>query len=241
MARKPKTKRPFVQTQQPKHLTPSIIPPSRTPLAPLNPRQGIYLKALMKEDQIVALGPAGTGKTYLPSLLAIDQLMDKEIKKIVITRPVVEVDGEKLGYLPGDQNAKFGPWTVPILDAFEERAGKIRVRCYIENGQIELAPLGMMRGRTLKEAFVLLDEAQNTSWATLKMLLTRMGIDTKLVITGDLNQTDLKGANGLGVMLDIIRNQRLPVPVIEFNTSDVVRSELCAMWVSAIEQFEGKE
>jgi phosphate starvation-inducible PhoH-like protein len=234
-------KRPSSQTQQPKHLTPSIVPPSRTPLEPLTPKQGIYLKNLKKEDQVVALGPAGTGKTYLPSLMAIDQLMDREITKIVITRPAVEAEGEKLGFLPGDQNAKFGPWTLPILDAFESRAGKHRIKSYIENGQIELAPLGMMRGRTFSNAYVILDEAQNTTWGTMKMLLTRIGKDSKLVITGDLNQTDIKGLNGLGVMLGIIKNQRLPVPVVEFNATDVVRSELCSMWVSAIDTYESNK
>lgn len=224
----------------PKHLTPSIVPPQREPLTGIGDNQKAYLKYLYYEDQIIAMGPAGTGKTYLPSILAMDLLLDRKIEKIVVTRPVVGAGGEELGYFPGDQNEKFGHWTVPVLDAFEKRAGKNRVRSYITNGQIELAPLSTMRGRTFDDAFVLLDEAQNTSWDLMKMFLTRIGKGTKVVVTGDLKQSDKGGNNGLHVMKYIIEKQNLPIPIVEFTTDDVVRSELCALWVKAIEEYEGK-
>ena len=223
---------------KPVHLTPSIVPPSREPITALTPTQKVYLKYLAREDQVVAIGPAGTGKTFLPSMMAIDQLLDGKINKIVVTRPVVGAGGEELGFFPGSEQEKYGHWTRPVIDAFEQRAGKHRVNSFLYHGQIELAPLSTMRGRTLDDSIVLLDEGQNASWELMKMLVTRIGKGTQLFVTGDLRQTDIHGVNGLAVMVDIIKRQGLPVPIVEFTTADVVRSELCSMWVTAIERHE---
>lgn len=240
MARKPFKKRPQVrEATKPRHLSPPSIPPSREPLELLTHTQAVYTKAIFAEDQVVAIGPAGTGKTYIPSILAIDMLLEQKINKIVVTRPIVGAGGEELGYFPGDEHEKYSHWTRPVIDAFEQRAGKHAVKSFLFHGAIELAPMSLMRGRTLDDAFVILDEGQNTSWELMKMFLTRMGRNSKLVITGDPRQTDISGVNGLGVMNHIIKSQNLPVPVIEFTAADVVRSELCAMWVQAIETYEG--
>lgn len=226
------------KVKAPKHLTSSVVPPSREPLQALTTTQGYYCDAIKNYDHIVAIGPAGTGKTYIPSIIGIDMLLDKVVDKIVVTRPVMGAGGEELGYFPGDENEKYSHWTRPVIDAFEQRAGKHTVKSLMYHDQIELAPLSLMRGRTLDNAFVIVDEAQNMSWALMKMLLTRMGKNTQLVVTGDLNQSDIRGLSGLQVMLNIILEQSLPVPVIEFNSTDVVRSELCALWVAAIERYE---
>ena len=240
MGRKAFNKRPQVrEAKKPRHLSPPSIPPSREPLEAQTYAQRDYINFLETEDQVVAIGPAGTGKTYIPSIMAIDMLLDQKINKIVVTRPIVGAGGEELGYFPGDEHEKYSHWTRPVIDAFEQRAGKHAVKSFLFHGQIELAPLSLMRGRTLDDAFVLVDEAQNMTWELMKMLLTRIGRNSKLVITGDLKQSDIPGTSGLAVMNKIIRQQNLPVPIVEFTAADVVRSELCAMWVKAIEKYEG--
>lgn len=217
---------------------PSKIPPQREPLVPLNDKQKTYIKSVLSEDAVIGAGPAGTGKTYIPTVLAADAFMDGKINRIVITRPVIGAGGEELGYFPGDMEMKFGHWVIPVMEALDRRMGKARRQFAMKEGQIEIAPLSTMRGRTFDDAFVLLDEAQNTSYDQIKMFLTRAGQRSKIVVTGDLAQTDVYKKNGLASILHIIETQRLPVPVVQFSRRDVVRSESCAMWVQAFEDYE---
>lgn len=218
--------------------TPSKIPPRREPLAALNEKQKTYIKSILSEDTVIGVGPAGTGKTYIPTVLAADAFMDGKINRIVITRPVIGAGGEELGYFPGDLEMKFGHWVIPVIEALDKRMGKARRQFAMREGQIEIAPLSTMRGRTFDDAFVLLDEAQNTSYDQMKMFLTRSGQRSKVVVTGDVAQTDVRKSNGLVSLLELVSAQRIPVPISLFTKHDVVRSESCAMWVQAFEDYE---
>lgn len=198
-------------------------------LLPKNPTQATYIDALYDEgrDILFATGPAGTGKTYLPSLYAIREFKDGGYKRIVITRPIVP-NGEDLGYLPGDIIEKMGPWVRPILDAFMEVMEKSEIESMLAKGTLEIAPLAYMRGRTFKDAFILADEMQNATKDQLKMLMTRIGAGSRMVITGDLEQRDrIDGECGLDYFLNELpharaRNQQR-FKVIEFEKKDVER------------------
>lgn len=169
----------------------------RVEMIPRNIAQETYIDALLEKRMVFAVGPAGTGKTLLAVLRAIKALREQEITKIILTRPAVSVD-EKHGFLPGDLNAKMEPWTKPIFDVFEEYYGLPETRRMLDEGTIEIAPLGFMRGRTFKNAYVILDEAQNTTIDQMKMVLTRIGEGSSMIITGDLNQHD-RGFNQNGL------------------------------------------
>jgi phosphate starvation-inducible PhoH-like protein len=200
----------------------SIIPKTET--------QGKYLKALTAAEQVVVFGPSGTGKTYVVASMAASQYYTKQINKIVITRPHVAV-GEKLGYLPGDLREKCEPWALPVLDILDKHLGKGTVDTGMKNGNIEVAPMAMMRGRSFENAFIICDEAQNITFHELKMLLTRVGEGSKLVLNGDIMQSDLKEADGLTQILALIKKYDMPIPVIEFGVDDIVRSRMTKMWV----------
>jgi phosphate starvation-inducible PhoH-like protein len=206
------------------------------PIKALNPTQAQYLAALRSSQQIVVLGPAGTGKTWIAATHAADLFRAGKIDKIILTRPNVPC-GRSLGFFPGSLQEKFAPWAVPIVDAIKERMGEGPFEIALKRGGIEMAPFEVMRGRSWKNAFILLDEAQNTSIAEIKTFLTRVGENCVSVINGDINQSDIQQASGLGRMIDLIRTHDLPVPVIEFAIEDIVRSGICAMWVKA---FEGE-
>jgi phosphate starvation-inducible PhoH-like protein len=200
----------------------SIIPKTET--------QGEYIKALTTSDQVVVFGPSGTGKTYVVASMAASLYYTKQINKVVITRPHVAV-GEKLGYLPGDLREKCEPWALPVLDVLDKHLGKGTVDTGMKNGNIEVAPMAMMRGRSFENAFIICDEAQNITFHELKMLLTRVGEDSKLVLNGDIMQSDLKEADGLTQVLKLIKKYDMPIPVIEFGVDDIVRSRMTKMWV----------
>jgi phosphate starvation-inducible PhoH-like protein len=200
----------------------SIIPKTET--------QGEYIKALTTSDQVVVFGPSGTGKTYVVASMAASLYYTKQINKVVITRPHVAV-GEKLGYLPGDLREKCEPWALPVLDVLDKHLGKGTVDTGMKNGNIEVAPMAMMRGRSFENAFIICDEAQNITFHELKMLLTRVGEDSKLVLNGDIMQSDLKEADGLTQVLNLIKKYDMPIPVIEFGVDDIVRSRMTKMWV----------
>jgi phosphate starvation-inducible PhoH-like protein len=200
----------------------SIIPKTET--------QGKYLKALTTSDQVVVFGPSGTGKTYVVASMAASLYYTKKINKVVITRPHVAV-GEKLGYLPGDLREKCEPWALPVLDVLDKHLGKGTVDTGMKNGNIEVAPMAMMRGRSFENAFIICDEAQNITFHELKMLLTRVGEGSKLVLNGDIMQSDLKEADGLTQVLKLIEKYDMPIPVIEFGVDDIVRSRMTKMWV----------
>ena len=212
--------------------------------APLKPvvakskAQSEYLQAIGKYDVVFGIGPAGTGKTYLAVAKAVEALVDEEVKRIVLVRPVVEA-GESLGFLPGDIGQKIDPYLRPLYDALYELLGVERVERLIEQKIIELAPLAYMRGRTLSDAFVIMDEAQNTTIAQMKMLLTRTGFGSKVVLTGDLSQVDLpKGTySGLKHALTILRGVK-GISVNKFTGKDIVRHPLVQRIVEAYEKHD---
>ncbi|WP_298421849.1 PhoH family protein [Rhodoblastus sp.] len=206
------------------------------PIKALNPTQAQYLAALRSSQQIVVLGPAGTGKTWIAATYAADLFRAGRIDKIILTRPNVPC-GRSLGFFPGSLQEKFAPWAVPIVDAIKERIGDGAFDIALKRGDIEMAPFEVMRGRSWKNAFILLDEAQNTTVSEIKTFLTRVGENCVSVVNGDVNQSDIQQASGLRKMIDLIRANDLPVPVIEFELEDIVRSGICAMWVRA---FEGE-
>jgi phosphate starvation-inducible PhoH-like protein len=205
------------------------------PIMALNRAQADYLDALRSSPQVVVLGPAGTGKTWIAATHAADLYRNRQISKIILSRPNVPC-GRSLGFFPGSLEDKFAPWAVPVVDAIKERIGTAAYQIALKRGDIEMVPFEVMRGRSWKDAFVLLDEAQNTTPAEIKTFLTRVGEDCMVVINGDVSQCDLNEASGLSTVLHLIRSRSLPVPVIEFGLGDIVRSGLCAMWVRAFEE-----
>jgi phosphate starvation-inducible PhoH-like protein len=202
------------------------------PIKPLNPTQADYLRALRDSAQVIVLGPAGTGKTWLAASHAADLLRHRQIDKIILTRPNVPC-GRSLGFFPGSLEDKFAPWAAPVIEAIRERIGKAAFEIALKNGDIELVPFEVMRGRSWKNAFILFDEAQNATRAEIKTFLTRIGENCTAVVNGDVSQCDLQEASGLSTALHLIKSQMLPVPVIEFTRADIVRSGVCAMWVEA--------
>lgn len=199
---------------------------------PKTENQKEYVTALnRKEDYILAvMGPAGTGKTLLACTAAIDKLKQKEIEKIILTRPVVPVE-EEIGFLPGTVMKKMDPWTRPIFDIFEEYYTRAQVNNMVLNGQIEISPLGFMRGRTFKNAFIIADEMQNSSPNQMYMLLTRIGINSRMVITGDLEQSDKLENNGLKDLMIKMKtyskdNKLNKINMIELDNTDIQRSEI---------------
>jgi phosphate starvation-inducible PhoH-like protein len=208
------------------------LPP---PIKALTPTQADYLDALRTSPQVVVLGPAGTGKTWIAATHAADLYRQRKISKIILTRPNVPC-GRSLGFFPGSLEDKFGPWAAPIVEAIKDRIGAAAYDIALKNGDIEMVPFEVMRGRSWKCAFVLLDEAQNTTLPEIKTFLTRVGEDCTVVINGDVSQCDLSEASGLAKILELIRSRSLPVPVVEFTRADIVRSGLCAMWVRAFDE-----
>lgn len=200
--------------------------------------QMAYLEAIRHHDITLAIGPAGTGKTYLAVAMAVQALKSKKVEKIILSRPAVEA-GEKLGFLPGDLQEKVDPYLRPLYDALYDILGSEAVQKFMAKNIIEVAPLAYMRGRTLEDAFVILDEAQNTTAPQMKMFLTRLGFGSKMVITGDLTQVDLpKGQlSGLAQACRILQGVT-GIAVTEFAESDVVRHEVVARIIRAYEQFE---
>ncbi len=199
-------------------------------LVPRTPKQKDFIDALTKSTQIFVLGPAGTGKTYVTATFAAKQYSAKQIDKIVITRPHVAV-GKELGFLKGDLQEKTMPWALPVLDVLEKHLGKGTVETAIKLGNIEMAPLALMRGRSFEQAFIIVDETQNITTHELKMLLTRVGEGSTIVLNGDVQQSDLKEADGLSKVIHLAKKHLLPVPIIEFGVDDIVRSDICAQWV----------
>ena len=199
-------------------------------IVPKTENQGKLLEALKSSRQVFILGPAGTGKTYVTATYAADLYSMKEIDKIVITRPHVAV-GKELGFLKGDLQEKTMPWALPVLDVLEKHLGKGAVETGIKAGNIEMAPLALMRGRSFDNAFIIVDETQNITTHELKMLLTRVGEGTTIVLNGDVQQSDLKEADGLTKVIHMAKKHMLPVPIIEFNMDDIIRSDITKMWV----------
>ena len=189
-------------------------------------------------DMTFCIGPAGTGKTFLGAIIAVKALLDNQYERLILTRPAVEA-GEKLGFLPGDLQQKINPYLRPLYDALYELIEPEKVNTLMEKGVIEVAPLAYMRGRTLNNSFVILDEAQNTTPAQMKMVLTRLGFRSKMVVTGDITQTDLPltQKSGLLVAMKILRNVE-GISICELSQGDVVRHPLVQRIVAAYEDYE---
>ncbi|MEL6157773.1 MAG: PhoH family protein [Cyanobacteria bacterium J06623_5] len=201
-------------------------------------RQQQYIQALRSSDLTFCTGPAGTGKTFLAAMVAVKALMAEEYEKLILTRPAVEA-GERLGFLPGDLQEKVNPYLRPLYDALHELLDPERIPQLMERGVIEVAPLAYMRGRTLGNAFVILDEAQNTTPAQMKMVLTRLGFNSRMVVTGDVTQTDLPRYQDSGLALATkILSKVEGIAFCELTKADVVRHPLVQRIVAAYEQFE---
>ncbi|HCJ66544.1 MAG TPA: hypothetical protein DHV62_04270 [Elusimicrobia bacterium] len=208
------------------------------PIVPRTAQQRKYVEAIKKYDFVVAIGPAGTGKTYLAVASALAALEKNKISRIILTRPVVEA-GEKLGFLPGTFYEKVDPYLKPLYDAFYIMLGPEKFQEFREEEVIEIIPLAYMRGRTLDNAFIILDEAQNTTFEQMKMFLTRLGFDSQTVITGDITQIDLedKKYSGLVIMQEILKDVS-EIKFIYFSEIDVVRHELVKRIIRAYEEWE---
>ena len=200
--------------------------------------QRAYVEAVRKHELTLAVGPARTGKTYLAMAMAVVALKAKEVERIVLTRPAVEA-GEKLGFLPGDMTQKVDPYLRPLYDALHELMGADSYQRLAERGTVEVAPLAFMRGRTLSDAFIILDEAQNATSEQMKMFLTRLGTNSRCIVTGDVSQTDLPKdkKSGLVEAVNVLRNVE-GVAIVELTARDVVRHELVQRIVQAYEKYE---
>jgi phosphate starvation-inducible PhoH-like protein len=219
----------------------NVIKTLKKTVKPYTPIQGKYIQALGANDLVFALGPAGTGKTYIAVAMAVAMFMSQRVEKIILSRPAVEA-GEKLGFLPGDLKEKVDPYLRPLYDALYDMIPGERLIRHMENGEIEVAPLAFMRGRTFSNAFVILDEAQNTTATQMKMFLTRMGENSRMVATGDLSQTDLPKdvKSGLG---DAVRKlEGIPgIDIVRFTDGDVVRHPLAARIIKAYDEWDKKK
>lgn len=211
------------------------------PIKSRSANQQQLIDAYEKNDMVFAVGPAGTGKTYLSIALAVKALKEKTAKKIILSRPAVEA-GEKLGFLPGDMKEKIDPYLQPLYDALEDMIPQVKLQDMMDKHIIQIAPLAFMRGRTLSDAVVILDEAQNTTTAQIKMFLTRLGWNTKMIITGDLTQVDLpKGQkSGLRDALEVLRDIE-GIGIVNLTGKDIVRHKLVTKIVNAYDKAEGKE
>ena len=214
----------------------NLIKTPRKSVIARSEKQSDYIKALKENDVIMSLGPAGTGKSFLAVSVAVSMLMEKKIDRVILSRPAVEA-GEKLGFLPGDMKEKVDPYLRPLYDALYELFGVDKIDRKIESGEIEIAPLAFMRGRTLKNCFAILDEAQNATTTQIKMFLTRIGENSKLVVNGDPSQVDLinKSQSGLVKSRDILINLK-EIKVIEFDHTDVVRHPLVSKIIRAYQK-----
>lgn len=214
---------------------------SGRPISPRNANQARMVKSFDENDLTFALGPAGTGKTYIAIALAVRALKNKEIRRLILSRPAVEA-GEKLGFLPGDMKEKIDPYLQPLYDALEDMLPPLKLKEYMDAGTIQIAPLAFMRGRTLNDAVIILDEAQNTTTQQMKMFLTRLGMSSKMVVTGDVTQIDLPRSTRSGLLsaLRILKNVK-GIGIIEYEKKDIVRHPLVQRIVDAYERTKEEE
>ena len=210
------------------------------PIVARSENQKLLVKAFEENDLVFALGPAGSGKTYVSIALAVRAMKNKEVKKIILSRPAVEA-GEKLGFLPGDMKDKIDPYLQPLYDALQDMIPAARLKELMDNNVIQIAPLAFMRGRTLGEAVIILDEAQNTSTHQIKMFLTRMGLNAKMIITGDMSQIDLPPSQRSGLSQAIELLHDVPgIAKVQFSKKDIVRHKLVQRIVEAYDAYDEK-
>ena len=208
------------------------------PITARTENQQLLVKAFEENDLVFATGPAGSGKTFVTIALAVKALKNKEVRKIILSRPAVEA-GEKLGFLPGEMKDKLDPYLQPLYDALQDMIPAVKLKEYMENNVIQIAPLAFMRGRTLNDAVIILDEAQNTTTHQIKMFLTRLGMNAKMIVTGDMTQIDLPASvtSGLKEAMGILKN--VPgIGRVEFNKKDIVRHKLVQRIVEAYDKFD---
>ena len=208
------------------------------PITARTENQQLLVKAFEENDLVFATGPAGSGKTFVAIALAVKALKNKEVRKIILSRPAVEA-GEKLGFLPGEMKDKLDPYLQPLYDALQDMIPAVKLKEYMENNVIQIAPLAFMRGRTLNDAVIILDEAQNTTTHQIKMFLTRLGMNAKMIVTGDMTQIDLPASATSGVQeaMGILKN--VPgIGRVEFNKKDIVRHKLVQRIVEAYDKFD---
>lgn len=211
------------------------------PISPRSPNQQLLVEAVLKNDLTFALGPAGTGKTYLAIALAVRALKNREVRKIILSRPAVEA-GEKLGFLPGDMKDKIDPYLQPLYDALQDMIPALKLKEFMETNVIQIAPLAFMRGRTLSDAIIILDEAQNTTTHQMKMFLTRLGMNAKMIVTGDMTQIDLPERQISGLVQAVrILSKVKGVGCVEFDKKDIVRHKLVQRIVEAYERHDEQQ
>ncbi len=211
------------------------------PIMARTPNQQLLVDTFVGNDLTFALGPAGTGKTYVAIALAVKALKNREVRRIILSRPAVEA-GEKLGFLPGDMKEKIDPYLQPLYDALEDLIPSVKLKEYMETDVIQIAPLAFMRGRTLNDAVIVLDEAQNTTIHQIKMFLTRLGINAKMIVTGDVTQIDLPRSTVSGLIHALHVLKDVPgIGYVEFDKKDIVRHHLVQHIVEAYERWDNKE
>ena len=210
------------------------------PITARTENQQLLVKAFENNDLVFATGPAGSGKTFVPIALAVKALKNKEVRKIILSRPAVEA-GEKLGFLPGEMKDKLDPYLQPLYDALQDMIPAAKLKEYMENNVIQIAPLAFMRGRTLNDAVIILDEAQNTTTHQIKMFLTRLGMNAKMIVTGDVTQIDLPPSTTSGLIqaMQILKGVN-GIGKIEFTKKDIVRHKLVQRIVEAYDKFDDK-
>lgn len=211
------------------------------PITARSANQQLLVDSVTKNDLTFALGPAGTGKTYIAIALAVRAMKNREVRKIILSRPAVEA-GEKLGFLPGDMKDKIDPYLQPLYDALEDMIPAVKLKEYMETNVIQIAPLAFMRGRTLNDAVIVLDEAQNTTTHQIKMFLTRLGMNAKMIITGDITQIDLPRSTVSGLVQALKVLKDVPgVGMVEFGKKDIVRHQLVQRIVEAYQQWDDRQ
>lgn len=211
------------------------VPRDNLKIEPKSERQKQYFNLLKQHDQVFATGSPGTGKTYVALMFAAGLLKSRKIKKIVLTRPNIS-SSVSLGAFPGTLEEKFSGWVAPMLIILRKALGDNVVECAVKNGNIELVPFELMRGRSFEDSFVIIDEAQSTTVEEMKTFLTRIGEGSRLAVLGDLDQSDLKGVSGLKHALELIGTYGLNVGTIHFTVDDIVRSDICKQWIIAFQK-----
>lgn len=213
---------------------------TRPPLQPLNDKQKDYIKAIQSESNVICVGVWGSSKTYIPSVIAADMLLDKKIEQIIIARPA-EGKGKSIGFLKGDKDQKLEPWCAPVTDTLKTRLGNGNYEAFLANGKIQLLSLEHVKGRSWDNAFILVDEAEDLEPEVAKSLMGRQGVNSKLVVTGDIQQQDLKRNSGLEYLLAVADFANLPITIINFDSWDYcVRSEEAKRWGKAFEAYENR-